>query len=140
MADFTFLFNRKGAIYPIEFSSSSSQQQPQQSSLSSRHVASSTARLAQLNNEWPFNNLLDSTLVHLCCKVLVNLPPREFDHMTDNIPVELFVPLFKATLYPVRDIAIDVSFLFSLKFLKYQSRTNLSNAWKISIHFIIGQR
>lgn len=91
MADFTFLFNRKGAIYPLDFSTTAS------------------PRLAQLNTEWPFNNLLDSTLVHLCCKVLVNMPPRDFDRVTENIPVELFVPLFKATLYPVRDTAIDVS-------------------------------
>lgn len=106
MADFTFLFSRKGAIYPLDFSSSSAKAD----NLKSKTISTvSKARLAQLNNEWPYNNLLDSTLVHLCCKVLVNMTPKEFDRMTDNIPVELFLPLFKACLYPVRDTAIDVS-------------------------------
>lgn len=119
MADFTFLFNRKGAIYPLDLSSSSSNRMVFNSSSSRQSSPSNgadtahmTARLAMLNNEWPFNNLLDSTLVHLCAKVIVNMPPKQLDQITDNIPAELFVPLFKATLYPVRDNAIDVNILF----------------------------
>lgn len=124
MADFTFLFNRKGAIYPLDLAA------PTLSSLNGANLirqhqttpptttvgtttastaATLSCKLAHLNNEWPFNNLLDATLVHLCCKVIVNMPPKELDQITDNIPAELFVPLFKATLYPVRDSAIDVS-------------------------------
>lgn len=123
MADFTFLFNRKGAIYPLDFSTHRTQ-------TSQRLTSTTTTTTTTLNNEWPFNNLLDSTLVHLCCKVLVNLPAREFDRMTDNIPIELYVPLFKATLYPVRDTAIDVrqisSILKTLFFCLYQVLNNYS--------------
>ena len=92
MADFTFLFNRKGALYPLDFKTESAQ-----SKIKNR-----------FKNDWPLNNLLDSTLVNLCSKVLVNLPAKELDRILDIIPVELFVPLFKASLYPVRDNALDV--------------------------------
>jgi hypothetical protein len=87
MADFSFLFNRKGALYPIDLAS-----------------ASNTIKL----NEWPFNNLLESSLVHLCCKVIVNMPPKQIDKITESIPAELFLPLFKASLYPVKDHVIDI--------------------------------
>lgn len=102
MADFTFLFNRKGAIYPLDFSST----KPSMTTVNTRRQVQS------INNEWPYSNILDSTLIHICCKVLVNMPPKEFDRVTDNIPAELFVPLFKASLYPVRDTAIDVRYKF----------------------------
>lgn len=98
MADFTFLFNRKGAIYPLDFSSTKA----------STTTVNTRRQVQSINNEWPYSNILDSTLVHICCKVLVNMPPKEFDRVTDNIPAELFVPLFKASLYPVRDTAIDI--------------------------------
>ncbi|CAF0725495.1 unnamed protein product [Brachionus calyciflorus] len=92
MADFTFLFNRKGALYPLDFKTETTQ-----SKLKNR-----------FKNDWPLNNLLDSTLVHLCSKVLVNLPAKQLDRILDIIPAELFVPLFKASLYPVRDNALDI--------------------------------
>jgi hypothetical protein len=90
MADFSFLFNRKGALYPLDLANCLS--------------ATSNTRL----NEWPFNNLLDTTLVHLCCKVVVNMPHKQIDKITDIIPAELFLPLFKASLYPVKDNVIDM--------------------------------
>ena len=92
MADFTFLFNRKGAIYPLDVQTSRGQ----------RLFNSATG------NEWPFNNLLDSTLVHLCCKVLVNMSDSQLAAVADVVPAELFLSLFKASLFPVRDGAIDV--------------------------------
>ena len=95
MADFTFLFNRKGAIYPLDLANST---QEQHNSLSSKQK--------NLNN-WPFNNLLDSSLVHLCAKVIVNHQIL-MEKATEQIPDELFLPLFKASLYPVKDFAIDI--------------------------------
>ncbi len=97
MADFTFLFNRKGAIYPLDLASSTQEQQQQQ--------LVSSSKIRALDN-WPFNNVLDVSLVHLCAKVIVNSPSL-VEVATDTVPAELFVPLFKAALYPVRDFAID---------------------------------
>lgn len=92
MADFTFLFNRKGALYPVDFKSEKNQIKFKN----------------RLKNDWPLNNLLDTTLVNLCSKVLVNLPAKELDRILSIIPAELYIPLFKASLYPVRDNALDV--------------------------------
>lgn len=110
MADFTFLFNRKGAIYPLDLasvtsssSSSSSSLPPFSSPLESQHLSPKTLA----SNEWPLNNVYDSTLVHLCSKVIVSNQSL-VDKATDTVPNELFIPLFKAALYPVRDYAIDV--------------------------------
>lgn len=64
--------------------------------------------MGKSTNEWPFNNLLDSTLVHLCCKVIVNMPTKQIDKIADIVPAELFLPLFKASLYPVKDNVIDI--------------------------------
>ncbi len=58
-------------------------------------------------NDWPYNNVLDSSLVHLCAKVIVN-EPKLINQVTDIVPAELFVPLFRASLYPIKDFAIDV--------------------------------
>ena len=98
MADFTFLFNRKGALYPLDL----------QSQNSAVVTCASPHLMNKKLNEWPFNGLLDSTLVNLCCKTIVNLPTKYLDKIADEIPAELFVPLFKAALYPVKDSAIDV--------------------------------
>lgn len=106
MADFTFLFNRKGALYPLDFKL--------HSNVNTNNINNNQKTNNHINNEWPFNNLLDSTLVHLCSKVIVNLPSKQLDRMIDLIPAELFIPLFKASLYPVRDNAIDVSLLIYL--------------------------
>ncbi len=95
MADFTFLFNRKGAIYPLDLSSSNQQQ-----------LNSLSSKLKSLEN-WPFNNVLDSSLVNLCAKVIV-ADTELVQKATDVVPDELFLPLFKASLYPVKDSAIDV--------------------------------
>ncbi len=94
MADFTFLFNRKGAIYPLDLASSTQEQ-----------LNKASTKVRSLDN-WPFNNVLDTSLVHLCAKVIVNNHSL-VETATDVIPDELFVPLFKAALYPVRDAAID---------------------------------
>ncbi len=99
MADFTFLFNRKGAIYPLDLSSSSQQQ-----------LNTISAKLRSLDN-WPYNNVLDSSLVNLCAKVIV-ADPELIKKSTDIVPDELFLPLFKAALYPVKDQAIDVNLNF----------------------------
>lgn len=95
MADFTFLFNRKGAIYPLDLASSTQEQ-----------LSTIPSKIRSLDN-WPFNNVLDSSLVHMCAKVIVN-NQNLIDQATETVPDELFVPLFKAALYPVRDSAIDV--------------------------------
>lgn len=95
MADFTFLFNRKGAIYPLDLASSTQD-----------HVNSLSSKLKTLDN-WPYNNLLDSSLVHLCSKVIVS-DQDLMEKATEQVPDELFVPLFKASLYPVKDFAIDI--------------------------------
>lgn len=95
MADFTFLFNRKGAIYPLDLASSTQEQ-----------LSSLSAKLKSLNN-WPFNNVLDSSLIHLCAKVIVN-DQALMERASEEVPDELFLPLFKASLYPVKDLAIDV--------------------------------
>ena len=96
MADFTFLFNRKGAIYPLDLSSSTQQQ-----------LSTISSKLKSLEN-WPYNNVLDASLVHLCAKVIVANTPL-MQQATDQVPAELFLPLFKAALYPVKDQAIDVT-------------------------------
>ena len=114
MSDFTFLFNRKGALYPLDFASTipANSKQANSSNEQSTEETSSASTAskvkAQLMSEWPFNNIFDSTLVHLCSKVIVSMPTREIERITDLIPTELFVPLFKASLYPVKDNAIDV--------------------------------
>lgn len=95
MADFTFLFNRKGAIYPLDF----------ESPLDNNYHRINNTRRA---NEWPSNNFADCTLVHLCSKIIVNKSTSEIDQITDMIPTELFIPLFKASLYPVKDNVIDI--------------------------------
>lgn len=95
MADFTFLFNRKGAIYPLDLASSTQEQ-----------VSSLSSKFKTLEN-WPYNNILDSSLVHLCSKVIVN-DQDLMERATEQVPDELFVPLFKASLYPVKDFAIDI--------------------------------
>lgn len=94
MADFTFLFNRKGAIYPLDLASSTQEQ-----------LTNLSSKLKSLDN-WPYNNVLDSSLQHLCAKVIVN-DQRLIEKATDQVPDELFLPLFKASLYPVKDHAID---------------------------------
>ena len=104
MADFTFLFNRKGAIYPLDLSSSTQQQ-----------LSTISSKLKSLEN-WPYNNVLDASLVHLCAKVIVANTPL-MQQATDQVPAELFLPLFKAALYPVKDQAIDVTHV-NLKYLK----------------------
>ena len=87
MTDFTFLFNRKGALYPIDYNSINN---------------------SSLSNEWPYYNNKNTTLVHLCCKVIVS--DAILTHkIIGVVPNELFIPLFKAALYPVKDLAIDVS-------------------------------
>lgn len=96
MADFTFLFNRKGAIYPLDLASTTQEQ-----------LNSINYKNKSLEN-WPFNNVRDLSLVHLCSKVVVN-DQRLIERATDEVPDELFLPLFKASLYPVKDIALDVS-------------------------------
>ena len=93
MADFTFLFNRKGAIYPLDLASTTQEQLLNYKNKS-------------LEN-WPFNNVRDSSLVHLCSKVVVN-DQRLIERATDEVPDELYLPLFKAALYPVKDVALDV--------------------------------
>lgn len=95
MADFTFLFNRKGAIYPLDLASSGQKQ------------FNSFSLKPKSHSNWPFNNVLDSSLIHLCAKVIVN-DQMLIERATDQIPDELFVPLFKASLYPVKDFSIDV--------------------------------
>jgi hypothetical protein len=131
MADFTFLFNRKGALYPLDFTSSTSTNRPNSSDpnestnasqetvtstdTSANNSNSSRARCAPQTSEWPFNSMFDSTLVHLCSKVIVSMPTKEIDRITDIIPAELFVPLFKASLYPVKDNSIDVMLFFILE-------------------------
>lgn len=92
MADFTFLFNRKGALYPVDFKEEKNQ----------------TKFKNRPKNDWPLSNLVDTTLVNLCSKVLVNLPAKEIDRILNIIPAELYISLFKASLYPVRDNALDV--------------------------------
>ena len=92
MADFTFLFNRKGALYPLDLSSAASFDSP---------------RAPKKPHEWPFSSARDSSLVHLCCKVVVTSPREHLDYATDVLPAELFIPLFRASLYPVKDHAID---------------------------------
>jgi hypothetical protein len=142
MADFTFLFNRKGALYPLDFAALTpnrpnstnnpnelQQQQQEEPTPSNSDVSTeadtsaatrtlllsslpkTTKPAAAMTSEWPFNNMFDSTLVHLCSKVIVSLPTKEINRITDIIPAELFVPLFKASLYPVKDNSIDVSCL-----------------------------
>jgi hypothetical protein len=107
MADFTFLFNRKGALYPLDFSSLDVQTSSNSSSTQFDLNIENKIRMKKLN-EWPFNSSLDSSLVHLCCKVIVNSPKDYIEYVTDVIPSELFIPLFKASLYPVKDHAIDI--------------------------------
>jgi hypothetical protein len=98
MTDFTFLFNRKGALYPIDYENL---------------------------NEWPHNNNHNPTLVQLCCKVIVS--DAILTHkIVGLVPNELFMPLFKAALYPVRDLAIDVSISLSLSLAL--SLFNISNS------------
>lgn len=82
MTDFTFLFNRKGALYPIDYNLN--------------------------NNEWPYESKNELTLVNLCSKVIVS-DSTLTNKVTDIIPAELFIPLFKAALYPVKDTSIEVS-------------------------------
>jgi len=98
MADFTFLFNRKGALYPLDLYSPNS----------AVVTSASPHLMSKKLSEWPFNGLLDASLVNLCCKTIVNFPIVHLDKLADEIPAELFVPLFKAALYPVKDSAIDV--------------------------------
>ena len=106
MADFTFLFNRKGAIYPLDLSTNVAA-----SSHDSLPPNPFTTTKILASNEWPLNNVYDSTLVHLCSKVIVSNQSL-VDKATDTVPNELFIPLFKAALYPVKDYAIDVSGFF----------------------------
>ena len=98
MADFTFLFNRKGALYPLDLYSPNS----------AVVTSASPHLMSKKLSEWPFNGLLDASLVNLCCKTIVNFPVAHLDKIADEIPAELFVPLFKAALYPVKDCAIDI--------------------------------
>lgn len=84
MTDFTFLFNRKGALYPVDYENT--------------------------KPEWPqdSNNTKQvSSLVFLCCKIIVS-DSSLTEKATDIVPIELYLPLFKASLYPVRDAAIDI--------------------------------
>ena len=98
MADFTFLFNRKGALYPLDLHSPAS----------AIVTCASPHLIRKKLTEWPFNGLLDTTLVNLCCKTIVNFPTKYLDKIADEVPAELFIPLLKASLYPVKDSAIDV--------------------------------
>ena len=95
MTDFTFLFNRKGALYPIGYNNTNNNCN---------------------SNDWPYNTNNNTTLVHLCCKVIVHCPLLT-KKVVDIVPNELFLPLFKAALYPVKDFAIDVSFKKVIEFL-----------------------
>jgi hypothetical protein len=106
MADFTFLFNRKGALYPLDFAASA----PPARAVATDSQLNPAAPIkpVQTTSEWPFNSMFDSTLVHLCAKVVVSMPSAEIERITDLIPAELFTALFKASLYPVKDNAIDV--------------------------------
>jgi hypothetical protein len=84
MTDFTFLFNRKGALYPVDYENT--------------------------KPEWPQDP--NSTkqvpsLVFLCCKIIVS-DSTLTERTIDVVPNELYLPLFKASLYPVRDTAIDI--------------------------------
>jgi hypothetical protein len=114
MSDFTFLFNRKGALYPLDFTSCNKNSQCKNTETSSeaQKPNNNIQSTGLSTSEWPFNSIFDSTLVHLCSKVIVNMPNKEIDRITDSIPAELFVPLFKASLYPVKDNAIDVRTFF----------------------------
>ena len=85
MTDFTFLFNRKGALYPIDYNNRNNN-----------------------SEDWPCNNNKNTTLVHLCCKVIVHMPILT-NKIVNMVPNELFMPLFKAALYPLEECAIDVS-------------------------------
>lgn len=105
MADFTFLFNRKGAIYPLDLTAHDIDVDSPAAELDMARLAASKAKIL---SDWPANNLLDNSLVHLCSKVIVGNQAL-VDKVTDTVPNELFVPLFKAALYPVKDYAIDVS-------------------------------
>lgn len=116
MADFTFLFNRKGALYPLDLTGSSTTAANQNVNIDT-NINANKQHLKSIN-EWPYNSLLDSTLVHLCAKVIVNMPAKQIDKITDQIPAELFIPLFKASLYPVKDQAIDVLQTFYFKYFK----------------------
>ena len=120
MSGFTFLFNRKGALYPIDFSvfnSITENTTPNNANLNSDYETNSEHNLnnrqaqQKITSEWPFNSINDSSLVHLCSKVIVSMPTSEIDRITNLIPAELFIPLFKASLYPVKDNAIDVSLI-----------------------------
>jgi hypothetical protein len=100
-SDFTFLFNRKGAIYPLDLKS-----EPPLTLQAGPTIGSPLKK--RLLNEWPYNNIYESSLVGLCAKVIVANAPL-IDKAAECVPDELFVPLFKAALYPVKDHALDVS-------------------------------
>jgi hypothetical protein len=119
MADFTFLFNRKGAIYPLDLTSDinlptsiSDSNQINNSEHQNTEPSQQQQRLLtkrdKLKNEWPYNSILECTLTHLCCKVIV-ADKDLIEKSTDFLPAELFISLFKASLYPVKDYAIDVN-------------------------------
>ena len=107
MADFTFLFNRKGAIYPLDLDSTP---------LGLGDSTKTSGR--SFKEDWPYTHIYDSTLVSMCARVIVN-DPGLVNKATDILPPELFLPLFKASLYPIRDQAIDVRFFAFLFFKPY---------------------
>lgn len=81
MTDLAFLFNRKGALYPVDYTSTST--------------------------DWPSERKSVPTLIHLSAKAIVS-DSTLTEKVSDVVPPELFIPLFKASLYPVRDAAIDI--------------------------------
>ena len=102
MSDLMFLFNRKGALYPIDFESATFTEATLSGGQSGKvdwPFASSNAAAAGFSS---------NTLVYLSARQIVAMPKAEIDRITDILPVELFFPLFKASLYPVRDDVIDV--------------------------------
>ena len=103
MADFTFLFNRKGAIYPLDLNSTPLGV--------GEHKHSGSDR--SFKNDWPYTHIYDSSLISMCSRVIVN-DPNLISKASDILPPELFVPLFKAALYPIKDHAIDVKVIILL--------------------------
>ena len=140
MADFTFLFNRKGALYPIDYENTSgiSNGISPSNALSSSLMTNSYSANSNVNSNssedddgcWPYDNKNKiSSLVYLCCKVIVS-DSTVTDQVTNIIPSELFVPLFRAALYPVKDAAIDViinKWPFKSLILKTYTKTMFSS-------------
>jgi hypothetical protein len=126
MADFTFLFNRKGAIYPLDLKS--------EPTLTLQASAIGYPLRKRLLNEWPYNNIYESSLVSLCAKVIVAHAPL-VDKAAECVPDELFVPLFKAALYPVKDHALDVSIRRRRRHHKNRKSTSIHSSKSLLFRF-----